>query len=235
MAAVEVTLRVELTSNEVAGWHPRERKDCQAAIDDVAFRVCDQQFSQGTAWCAMLTRSEDVEAQGWLLRLVERLRCFSTGGLTPRDISMAVIHERRWPIDPFVAVLPEEVYASPTFARDGRLFGAEPDEIYLDIALRSQALSARPDREDLLRAVAAATPEDLDFHAGVGDCGPSLVGSEDHAGLGDQLVAIAAVLRNAGFPLDTRLQVVMERSWWVDVFPSAGPAEPTAPLDRGGR
>jgi hypothetical protein len=216
VATAEVTMRVEIVSDEVTGWQPRDRKDLEALIDQEAQRVFNMKFSQGTAWSAYLTRSGDAEVENWLMRLVGKIR-----PIVPRDIELAVIHDRRWAIDPFGPLIAETAYARPEFAPDGPLFGVEPDEVYVVIAVRSQQWRARPDANELVRDLAKFVHPSFSPHTPPRDVCMELSGSEDDARLGTSLVGISEHLRSRGFPTDLRLDVAIERSWWVEVFRSA--------------
>jgi hypothetical protein len=213
VTTAQVDVRIQVESHEVAGWHPRDRKDFEALLDQEMHFAYDLQLRQGSDWGADLTRSGDRGLESELLHLLGLLRKHA-----PRDVRVAVIHNRRWVIDPFGPLTVDAVYAPPTFAPDNRPFGTEIDEIYGVIEIRSQELRTRTDSEDLLLALSAFAHPTFDTHPGVGEQYPCLLMSEESPDLSAQLVRIAEFFTTAGFPADTRLHVWMERSWWIEVF-----------------
>jgi hypothetical protein len=222
-----VEVRIQVESHLVAGWDCRERQDFESLLRGAAKGVFGLKCFLGADWSADLTRTGDEDLERELVRLVGFLREHA-----PRDIRLAVIHNRRWAVDPFRPLTAESAYARPQFAPDNGLLGAEPDEIYLVIILRSPQWRERPDSEDLLQALSAFAHPAFDTTAPVsGDECPCLLGSDDNTELGAHLVRIAEFFQGHGYPPDIRLEVALERSWWVEVFPPAGPTEPGASAD----
>jgi hypothetical protein len=223
LATAQVDVRIQVESHEFAGWHPRDRKDFEALLEQEMAKAFDLSYGQGTDWGAHLTRSGDTGLESELGRLLQLLRKHAL-----RDVRVAVIHNRRWAFDPFGPLTAEVADARPAFASDGRLFGVEADEVYLVVEVRSRELPARPDSEDLIQALARFAAPGFNVVGGSGDRCLALLGSEDDVGLGSQLVRIAAFLRSRGFPPDTRLDVAIERSWWVEVSSPGGRVGPGA-------
>jgi hypothetical protein len=219
MAIAQVDVRVQVESHEVAGWHPRDRKDFEALLRQQAGRAClDMECFLGTDWSADLTRAADTELEAGLLRLVEWLRANA-----PWDLRVAVIHTRRWTVDPFALLGAEGAYAPSEFAREGRLFEGGDEELYLLVEVHSREVRARPDSETLIQTLADFAAPTFDALGGTGDVWLSLIGGEDDAALGAQIVRLVEFLRSHAFPPDTRLKVMIERSWWIEVFSPAGP------------